>query len=146
MAIADKVAVMSHGTVVQVGPPEELYRNPRTRFVAGFVGHAVHLEGQVAGTTLRTQGGMLTLPRDGENCEVFVRAEDVAITPNGALKARVESSVFLGTHYRLGLSGITAGILYSNHAGLAAPARGTDVRISIDPSKLLLIDQSGATP
>jgi multiple sugar transport system ATP-binding protein len=38
MTLADRVVVMNHGIIEQVGTPQELYHNPRTRFVAGFIG------------------------------------------------------------------------------------------------------------
>ncbi len=38
MTLADRVVVMNHGIIEQVGPPNELYHNPKTRFVAGFIG------------------------------------------------------------------------------------------------------------
>jgi multiple sugar transport system ATP-binding protein len=38
MTLADRVVVMNHGVIEQVGPPQELYHNPITRFVAGFIG------------------------------------------------------------------------------------------------------------
>jgi multiple sugar transport system ATP-binding protein len=38
MTLADRVVVMNHGIIEQVGPPQELYHNPATRFVAGFIG------------------------------------------------------------------------------------------------------------
>jgi multiple sugar transport system ATP-binding protein len=38
MTMGDRIAVMNHGVLQQVGPPEELYRNPQNLFVAGFIG------------------------------------------------------------------------------------------------------------
>src|SRR5262249_36048174 len=38
MTLADRVVVMNHGVIEQVGTPQELYHQPRTRFVAGFIG------------------------------------------------------------------------------------------------------------
>ena len=38
MTLADRVVVMNHGLIEQVGPPQELYHHPKTRFVAGFIG------------------------------------------------------------------------------------------------------------
>jgi len=38
MTLADRVVVMNHGIIEQVGPPQELYHNPATKFVAGFIG------------------------------------------------------------------------------------------------------------
>ncbi|WP_181708326.1 ABC transporter ATP-binding protein [Chthonobacter rhizosphaerae] len=48
LAMADRVAVFNAGRVIQVGPPEEIYERPRTRFVADFVGGANVLEPDVA--------------------------------------------------------------------------------------------------
>jgi len=38
MTMGDRIAVMNFGVLQQVGPPEELYRNPQNVFVAGFIG------------------------------------------------------------------------------------------------------------
>ena len=38
MTLADRVVVMNQGLIEQVGPPQDLYHNPATRFVAGFIG------------------------------------------------------------------------------------------------------------
>ncbi len=48
--ISDRIAVMSDGAVQQVGTPMELYERPANLFVAGFLGTANILDGQVAGT------------------------------------------------------------------------------------------------
>jgi len=42
MTLADRVVVMNGGIIEQVGPPQELYHNPKTRFVAGFIGSPEH--------------------------------------------------------------------------------------------------------
>jgi putrescine transport system ATP-binding protein len=49
MTMADRIAVMDHGRIVQVATPGEIYEQPRTRFIAEFVGDVNILEGQVAG-------------------------------------------------------------------------------------------------
>jgi multiple sugar transport system ATP-binding protein len=38
MTLADRVVVMNHGRIEQIGTPQQLYHQPRTRFVAGFIG------------------------------------------------------------------------------------------------------------
>ena len=38
MTLADRVVVMNHGRIEQIGTPNDLYHNPATRFVAGFIG------------------------------------------------------------------------------------------------------------
>ena len=49
MALADRIAVMDRGRIVQVAPPGEIYEQPRTRFVAEFVGDVNVAEGEVLG-------------------------------------------------------------------------------------------------
>jgi spermidine/putrescine transport system ATP-binding protein len=57
LAMSDLVAVMSRGRIEQVGTPDELYRAPRTPFVATFVGEQNVLRGRVS----RTEGGVAEL-------------------------------------------------------------------------------------
>ena len=49
LSMSDRVAVFNHGKIEQLGPPRTLYQNPRTEFVARFVGGANVLEGSVLG-------------------------------------------------------------------------------------------------
>src|SRR5215212_6396741 len=49
MTMADRIAVMDRGKLVQVGTPGEIYEQPRTRFIAEFVGDVNIFEGKVAG-------------------------------------------------------------------------------------------------
>lgn len=143
MAIADRVAVMSQGRIAQSGTPEELYRNPQSAFVAGFVGNAMPLRGQIDGQTLSLPGGILPLPRDGSGHDAFVRAEDVLIDGSGPLKGHVESVTFLGTHYRVGITGIMPDILTSIFPGQNAPKIGDTVQVSIEPEALMLLPLGG---
>lgn len=50
LSMADQVAVLNHGKVVQSGPPTKLYRRPANRFVADFLGETNFLPGEVVGT------------------------------------------------------------------------------------------------
>ena len=139
MAIADRVAVMSQGRIAQIGTPEALYRNPATGFVARFVGDAMALTGRIDGDRLHLAGGLLALPKSATGQEVLVRAEDIRIDPDGPIAAKVDTVTFLGTHYRIALTGATEGVLFALHAGLSAPPPGADVRLSIAPEALLVL-------
>jgi putative spermidine/putrescine transport system ATP-binding protein len=141
LAIADRVAVMSHGRVVQSGTPEDLYRNPTSSFVAGFVGNAMALRGKADGTTLHLNGGKLTLPKDGTGKTVFVRAEDVRIVEKGPLQGKVETVTFLGTHYRVVMSGIAKDTIASIHSGQSVPKVGQIIGVSIEPETLILLPE-----
>lgn len=139
MAIADRVAVMSQGKVAQIGTPEALYRNPATGFVARFVGDAMPLTGRITADRLHLDGGTLALPNAAEGYRAFVRAEDIRIDIDGPISARVESITFLGTHYRIALSGVVPGTLFALHGGLSAPKPGETVRLSIAPGAILTL-------
>jgi iron(III) transport system ATP-binding protein len=109
MTTADLIAVMNHGKVEQLGPPEEIYSRPRSEFVARFIGGANILRGaaldearvSVAGSTLRTTGRTLTA---GKPVALSVRQHEIAIAaekPQSAadnhLNAVVTRQVFLGS-------------------------------------------------
>jgi putative spermidine/putrescine transport system ATP-binding protein len=144
MAIADRVAVMSHGRVVQSGTPEDLYRNPTSSFVAGFVGNAMKLSGRIDGKTLHLEGGQLALPKEGDGHTVFVRGENVQIVETGPLQGTVETVTFLGTHYRIGISGITSYVIASIHSAHQAPKVGEKINVAITPEALMLLPKEVA--
>jgi len=88
LAMADRMAVLSHGRIGQVGPPEEIYRNPRSAYVAGFIGETNILQGDIAAIqdgrcVVKTISGTLTgritdpdwVPAIGEIVRVSVRPE-----------------------------------------------------------------------
>src|SRR5204863_9249664 len=61
LSLSDRVAVMDHGRVEQVGRPEEVYRRPATPFVARFLGRANFLAGAVA----QREGRTIVIALDG---------------------------------------------------------------------------------
>ncbi|WP_198376091.1 ABC transporter ATP-binding protein [Neoroseomonas rubea] len=64
LTLADRVVVMNHGIIEQVGPPQELYHHPATKFVAGFIGSPAmnfipaQLEEASGGLNIVIAGGM----------------------------------------------------------------------------------------
>ena len=50
MTMSDRLAVMRHGWIEQIGGPEEVYEQPQTEFVAGFLGASNLLDGEITGT------------------------------------------------------------------------------------------------
>jgi putative spermidine/putrescine transport system ATP-binding protein len=144
LAIADRVAVMKDGVIAQIGSPEELYRKPTSTFVAEFVGNAMRLDGHIEDGSLKMHGGSIHLPTlaspgPSTKPDFYVRAEDITLSETGNLKGKVEAVTFLGTHYKIALSGIMAAPLHCLHSGQSAPAIGETVTLSINPSALLVL-------
>ena len=109
MTTADLIAVMNHGKVEQLGPPEEIYSRPRSEFVARFIGGANILRGaaldearvSVAGSTLRTTGRTLTAGKpvalSVRQHEIVLAAEKPQSGTDNHLNAVVTRQVFLGS-------------------------------------------------
>jgi iron(III) transport system ATP-binding protein len=86
LSMADQVAVMRDGRIVQSGAPSTVYREPATPWVAGFVGEAVLLPATVDGPEALTPLGRLPLhgTAGGGAVTVLLRPEQVHVTANGA--------------------------------------------------------------
>ncbi len=106
LELADRVAVMDRGRIVQIETPDAIWKRPASRAVASLLGHAQHLSGKVEADGVATVFGQLkracggTAP--GDCVDVLVRPNAVALeraaehsVPNG----RVEDVRFLGDRY-----------------------------------------------
>jgi iron(III) transport system ATP-binding protein len=90
MEIGDRIAVLDHGDVVQLGTPREIYRSPENEFVARFIGEMSFLPARIAGqegdyALLDTSAGRMRAraPRNGiqgSACLLGVRPEDLVVT------------------------------------------------------------------
>jgi multiple sugar transport system ATP-binding protein len=120
MTMADRIVVLNNGRVEQVGSPLELYQDPATIFVAGFIGApkmnfldaaVKHVDDQLL-TLLLTDGMSMTVPspsqkmNSGERVRLGIRPEQVALHPDGELRGEIEVLEHLGSraylHVRLG--------------------------------------------
>src|SRR5690606_17313809 len=73
MTMADRIAVMDHGEVLQVAPPSTIYESPSNRFVASFIGSINLFEG-----TARKEGGALSIEaEDGFRIRTELPGEDL---------------------------------------------------------------------
>jgi ABC-type Fe3+/spermidine/putrescine transport system ATPase subunit len=93
LILSDRVVVMEHGRVEQIGRPDEVYRRPATPFVARFLGRANFLAGAVVGseagrTVVALDGGGLSIvagPREGlasgRPVHVVIRQENIRLEP-----------------------------------------------------------------
>ncbi|MEL6269055.1 MAG: ABC transporter ATP-binding protein [Chloroflexota bacterium] len=101
MSIADRVAVLRAGRLLQVGTPLELYRHPEVRDVAVFLGEANMLRGVAHGDTVETTFGMLPLARVAHGkVEVMVRPEAISLQPDENGEGEVVDVRYFG-YYQL---------------------------------------------
>jgi putrescine transport system ATP-binding protein len=95
MSMADRIAVMNRGTIVQVAAPREIYERPNSRWVAEFIGDINMFDGTIVetgprGTTVETAAigkvhSVIELPgRKGDTAWVAIRPEKISILPDGA--------------------------------------------------------------
>jgi iron(III) transport system ATP-binding protein len=100
MAISDRIAVMCRGAVAQVGTAEELYRAPRSAFVAQFIGRVNLVESRVLGVTgghvaVTLWGASLSVPAadgyaTGQRLSLVLRPESLTLVPETAKAAEGE--------------------------------------------------------
>jgi len=113
LEVADRVVLMDHGRVEQVGTPEEVYNHPATPFVYGFLGSVNLFHGRVDGSGL--QVGEARVPHNGgdfaQGSEVFAfaRPHELSIVTDPAategLAARVVRVLAFGVTTRVELDG-----------------------------------------
>ncbi len=102
MIVADRIAVMDRGRLMQVAAPSEIYERPNSRWVADFIGEVTLIEGRmVAGATIGTALGQLRVGnagavKAGESAWLALRPEKISMNaerPNGDFNA-VAGTVF----------------------------------------------------
>ncbi len=115
LALADRIVVMNHGVIDQVGTPMEIYRKPASPFVADFVGTMNFLDASVSEPGVVSVGGRrfrvdaLNGMTPGTAALVCIRPEDVKTRNVGpgdenALEVEVRSLEFLGSFARARLA------------------------------------------
>ena len=145
-AAADRMAVLDGGKVLQVGPPTELYDRPVNRFVAGFLGTANLIEGEVTCGVFRV--GSVALPlvepvADGP-ATLALRPQSLRLVrepEHGALPVKVSRSEFLGGHmrYTLDLDGLTLIAEETHQRGREPLAPGAAILLVVDPYQVSVI-------
>lgn len=124
LKLADKLVILNHGRIEQVGTPEEVYSEPESAFVGQFVGDSNPFIGTAriednGGATVETQIGPMVAktnggaPQDGQQSLTMVRPENVVFGPEATEKdnvyeAELDNWTYMGeeTEYAFGLAGI----------------------------------------
>jgi putative spermidine/putrescine transport system ATP-binding protein len=148
MAIADRLAVMRAGAIVQTGDAESLYRNPKHPFVAEFLGRVNRLSRTAADQRdrlVRLGGSIVQLRRDAPEggTSFYARPEDILLEPMpqpSEETPRVLRRVFLGERLQLYVHTHDQGTLLVDAPRDARWQTGDRVALSIDPHHLMPAD------
>ncbi|HYU18496.1 MAG TPA: ABC transporter ATP-binding protein [Chloroflexota bacterium] len=162
LVMSDRIAVMDQGVIEQVGPPAEIYEQPRTPFVAEFIGTSNFLRGRLASVENKLARVIL---RDGTELwarqpDAGQRGEDVLLmirpehlraargeahgpgTDRNELRAKVTDVVYLGSYIRYAAevsSGEAVTVEEQNVPGAARCASGELVTLEVAPEHCLLL-------
>ncbi|MCU0952540.1 MAG: ABC transporter ATP-binding protein [Burkholderiaceae bacterium] len=146
MALGDRIAVMSHGRIAQIGSPQDIYFAPADAFVADFIGTMNRVHGEPVDGRLRFAAGWLPLPAAGAVQDVMFRPEDLHLVEAGAAQfaGTVTSSFFLGDHTRLtidigGEAPLVARVQQRRRLGA-----GDTVHCAVDPQAVLALRPAAA--
>jgi iron(III) transport system ATP-binding protein len=114
LSVADRIVVMNHGVIEQVGTPMDIYREPASPFVADFVGKINILQARLEQGELRF--GSMCLPWEGADrkVRVYLRPEDVLarpIAPGDAhvFDASIDKIEFLGSYCHVHVQSVALG-------------------------------------
>jgi len=143
MALGDRIVVMSHGRVAQVGTPRQIYFRPSNRFVADFIGTMNRVRGVIANGAVRTAAGRIPWDKKGEGeVEVLFRPENVTITePDaGDLTGVVETAFFLGDRTRVIVRGVGDTLLVVETSDRREFLEGENVGLIVGPDTLTIPD------
>jgi len=167
MTMSDRIAVMNGGRLEQIGTPESVYKKPRTRFVASFIGKVNYLQGRVA-SVAAGQARIETLvcncqcpadgARAGDQVTIAIRPEHITLhalaqgdEPVNQVRATVLSSIYAGNlrQYLVRLSN-QGDMLIETRAGDSIWPQGETVQLAWQAQHSVLVSSTenteGANP
>lgn len=167
MSMSDRLAVLRLGKVEDIGRPEEVYDNPSTEFVAGFLGASNLMDGRViergsdyatleaeGGNVIRVPSGRMNRHEGQQSLKVGVRPEKIRIEPDegepepgwNSVPGVVRMTTYIGVshQYRVdGPAGKTLTVYAQNMGGGGtAPQSGDRVRLMWHPEHTFVVQPS----
>ena len=129
MALGDRIVVMSHGRIEQVGTPREIYHRPANLEVAGFIGMLNRLRGTLRDGRVHAGG----------DAELWFRPEDARLVAEqeGELRGCVRQVIFLGDRTRVGVAAADGSTLWADVPGRADVAVDSRVALRVAADAML---------
>ncbi len=150
MTMADRIAIMAGGEILQAGTPQEVYNKPATRFVADFLGspamNFLRATGPVVSgaSEVRVNGATVTVPclregSDSQDITLGVRPEHIALDDAGSLRGEVFGVEYMGAHQLLTVD-TCAGRVKIRVANDQKVDRGEQVGLRFNTESLVVFD------
>ncbi|PYZ95998.1 ABC transporter ATP-binding protein [Alteribacter lacisalsi] len=156
MSMADRIAVMKDGEIIQQATPTELYGHPKNSFVADFVGSSNIYKGDVVdehadGVTVKVGGQTIksSYKPGKKEVQALIRPEGVALykremmpdNSENVLDGKVEMSTYLGPNirYDVKVGDLEFMVEEPYYQGVPLLAEGDQVKLTIEPERVLLI-------
>ncbi|MCM3617885.1 ABC transporter ATP-binding protein [Sutcliffiella horikoshii] len=155
MSMADRIAVMKDGEIIQVATPTELYSNPRSTFVADFVGSSNIFDGTIVGsdengTVVKIGDWTLnsTAQSTKKDVKVLIRPEGMKlhrisedIMHGNVMEGKVLLHTYLGSNirYDVKVGDAELGIEHVYVPGDPILTSGELVKVTVDPERVLLL-------
>jgi iron(III) transport system ATP-binding protein len=148
LRMADRIALMREGTLVQADLPEVIYRRPADLFVARFFSELNEVSGTVRDGRIETPVGLFAAPGlpEGSAAIVAIRPTGIRLRPAGlCIPGRLERRRFLGVvdMFEVAVNGVE-GLLKGRTREPIAFAPKDEVGIEIDPAEVLVFAAPGA--
>jgi iron(III) transport system ATP-binding protein len=159
LSVADAMAILDAGHIRQTGTPADVYRHPRSKFVADFMGATNFIDGainEVQQGSARVQTALgefeATIgdgwqPRKGEVCTLSIRPESWRLSTNGgavnAVAGRIRDRVYLGemAQYSFGVAGQTLKI-YELNPRFVETSEERELFASVQPEDVVALPMS----
>jgi iron(III) transport system ATP-binding protein len=145
LALADRVAIMDQGRILQIDKPEAVYERPTNSTVAGFLGSMNWLSGMPSAKGIETSLGVLQVPgaAPGQPVQVGIRPEIIGLSlaptaGNNVFQGKCTGVSFLGDHrlYRVEIGG--ASILVKHSGSFSQDRLGKEIFVHFPDGALLI--------
>ena len=150
MRLADRIALLRDGKLVQVGSSDDLYRRPRDLFTAAFFSEINEFSGIVRNGHVATPLGVAEAPgiAEGREVSIAVRLSGVGVSADsGVIPARILSRRFLGVVelLELAIPGSERPVRSRMRADILPPGL-RDATIAVNPHDILVFEKDSETP
>lgn len=144
LVVSDRLAVMSQGRIIQFGTPKEVYEQPKTRFVAEFLGAANLIQGRRLNEGIESDIGFFHLNANPtwDHGPVAIRPERIRITANppekNGVKVQVREAIYRGNNLDLWCD---PGPLRVRTTAQQNYEPGEEVWLELPPEGLVILDE-----